>query len=98
MRLDINKLYRKWFNVAKEIYFKDKELSITIVKDILTFSRKTNTKIPRDVKRFICKNCNVVLIPGINLRVRLNNRHLVYFCKECNHIFRYPYLKEKNKE
>lgn len=93
--MNTNDIYTKWFEVAKKVYFVDKEYSKKIVDDILKFKQKTKTTIPLEVKRFICKKCHSVLIPGINLRVRLNNQHLVYLCLECKNIYRIPYLKEK---
>ncbi len=98
IRYDVDKIYRKWFQVARKVFFSNPELSREIVKDILFFSRKTKTKIPRDVKRFICKKCFSVLIPGVNLRVRMHEGHAVYLCKECKTLYRYPYIKEQKQK
>ncbi len=69
-----------------------------MILELLEFCRKKRVRIPKSIKRFICKRCKTLLIPGKNLRVRLKDAHLVYKCKECNFIMRYPYLKEKKNE
>ncbi|MDK2849350.1 MAG: ribonuclease protein subunit [Candidatus Woesearchaeota archaeon] len=94
---ELSKIYNEWFKTAKKVFFKNPELSKKMVEDILYFSRKTKTSIPKEVKRFICKKCHSVLIPGINLRVRLQKNHVVYLCKECKTLYRYPFIKEKKQ-
>ena len=96
--LNIRNLYVQWFSVAKRVFLVNPSLSREMIKDILHFSRKTKTSIPKNVKRFICKKCLSVLIPGLNLRVRLQKGHVVYQCKECKTLYRYPYLKEKGNK
>jgi ribonuclease P protein subunit RPR2 len=44
--------------------------------------------------RAFCKKCNTLFI-GKNVTVRTKEGHIVYTCKECGHIRRYPYLREK---
>lgn len=55
-------------------------------------------RIPRELKRKYCKNCNSLLVPGQNCRIRLSQRgtpRIILTCMECSHIMRFPYLKEK---
>jgi len=87
-------LYERWLFIARRVFLTNPSLSKEIVKDILQFSRKTKMPIPKNVKRFICKKCFSVLTPGLNLRVRLQDGHVVYLCKECKSLYRYPYLKK----
>ncbi len=58
---------------------------------------KYNVRIPRDLKRKICKNCLVFLIPGKNAKVRIlsKKKRVVIRCLLCNSVRRFPYAKEK---
>ncbi len=57
----------------------------------------TRVKIPLHIKRQLCKNCNVPLIPGVTASVRLRSQgkfsYLVVKCLVCGWIHRYPYKK-----
>jgi len=55
---------------------------------------KYKVRLPSELKRRFCSNCKKYLIPGKNLRIRLNNHKITYLCLECKHFWRKPYLKE----
>ncbi len=40
-------------------------------------------KLPLNIKRFICRKCNTLLIPNRTLRVRNYNHHMEYKCLNC---------------
>jgi len=46
-------------------------------------STRTRTRIPRELKRQICKGCNALLVPGKNSTVRVVKGRLVVKCEEC---------------
>lgn len=46
----------------------------------LKISRHYKVKFPEEIKKKICKDCNSVLIPGINCTVRITNGALLYKC------------------
>jgi ribonuclease P protein subunit RPR2 len=55
-------------------------------------AKKVRIKVPRDIKRKICRRCGIVLIPGENCRVRLRNnrsKHLTVTCTSCGNITRF---------
>ncbi|NHI93540.1 MAG: hypothetical protein EAX96_13720 [Candidatus Lokiarchaeota archaeon] len=94
-------------NLAEEQILKhhDKDKSRRYAYLAKRISMKSNVKIPQELKRRICSNCHIYLVPGINCRVRINKRrspHVVHTCLECNHKKRYVIKKsnknEKNKE
>ncbi|MCE4609215.1 MAG: ribonuclease P Rpr2/Rpp21/SNM1 subunit [Desulfurococcales archaeon] len=62
---------------------------------IKKLSKETGTRLPRDIKRSLCKNCGLPLIPGITSRVRLRTQgrfsYIVITCARCGWIHRYPY-------
>ena len=63
------------------------------VELLLRISRRTKVRVPRRIKRRICKNCLVVLIPGLTARVRIRSEgkrtHIVVTCLVCGYMSRY---------
>lgn len=59
----------------------------------MNIGMKTCTRMPRDQR--ICKGCQILLIPGINCRVRLSNHKVCITCGLCGKIQRIPYIKEQ---
>lgn len=37
-----------------------------------------------DVKRTICKGCRAPAIPGVNTKVRIKKKHVIWRCCVCN--------------
>ncbi|THH28390.1 hypothetical protein EUX98_g5806 [Antrodiella citrinella] len=71
------------------------DLSRVYVKSIKTIGQKTNVKLDPAVKRTLCKECNVVLVPGATatVRVKASTTHgnvMVYTCTQCKTIRRIP--------
>ena len=62
---------------------------------------KAGIKVPRSIKRAVCKNCLTPLIPGITSRVRLKSEgkgsRIVVTCLICGWIHRYPYKLGKKR-
>ncbi|MEM3445325.1 MAG: ribonuclease P protein component 4 [Thermoplasmata archaeon] len=54
-----------------------------------------NVRIPRELKRLLCKQCYTLLIPGRTARVRLKKARVIITCQNCGNILRYPYIREK---
>jgi len=69
---------RKYPDKAKRYTYLAKKLSM-----------KTGLPIPREYKRWICKNCGEYLIPGKNCTVRLKNKLRIVTCKACGKIERF---------
>jgi len=65
-------------------------------------STRNRVKLPRNVKRGICRNCGAPLIPGVTSRVRLERdgrtSRLVVRCLICGWIHRYPYKPQRSNE
>ena len=55
-------------------------------------------RLPKSIKRRICKACNSFLIPGENCIVRTSKKQqaVITTCKNCGNISRYPYRREKS--
>ncbi len=69
----------------------DEELSRRYVEHILNLSRKYNVRLPREMKRSICKECHTILIPGRTAQVRLKKGKVVVKCLRCGNYKRYRY-------
>jgi ribonuclease P protein subunit RPR2 len=61
---------------------------------------KYNVKLTREQRRKFCHFCYKWLQPGKNVTIKLNPKlqAVEYVCKECGHINRYPYIKEKKQK
>lgn len=67
-------------------------------------AKKTVLKLSPGLKRSICKQCNSVLIPGMNVSIRIENLSraksahndvLVYKCLQCDERKRFPIGKDR---
>ncbi|KAI6000664.1 RNAse P Rpr2/Rpp21/SNM1 subunit domain-containing protein [Pisolithus albus] len=71
------------------------ELSRSYIDTMKVVGQKTNTKIDPSVKRRLCKNCSLVLVPGVSATVRVRNsashHHIIgYVCHACQSERRIP--------
>ena len=76
---------------ADTVYSENQSLAKRYCTLARKIAMKSRVRIPRELKRRICKNCYTFLVPGKNCRIRSKEGHMVYLCKECNHIARYKY-------
>lgn len=53
-------------------------------------AERNRLSLPRRFRRSTCDACDRYLVPGKNVRVRLQDGHVVYTC-DCGHQARYPY-------
>ncbi|MHA2377775.1 MAG: ribonuclease P protein component 4 [Candidatus Thorarchaeota archaeon] len=55
-------------------------------------AQKARMKMPRHIKRRVCRGCGNVLVPGENCRVRVRqnrSKHLSVTCLDCGSITRF---------
>ncbi|TFF96537.1 ribonuclease P [Candidatus Thorarchaeota archaeon] len=77
---------------AREEASKRPELARRHVRSAKRIAQKARIKLPQEMVRHICRNCDSVLLPGSNARVRLRtnrSRHLSVTCLRCGHTARY---------
>ncbi len=86
------------FRLAEEAFEKDRKLADRYVELAIKISNKYKERIPSKLKRRFCKNCHCFLMPGKNLRIRLQGSKIVYYCLNCKHFMRFPYVKEKREK
>jgi ribonuclease P protein subunit RPR2 len=96
--------YRDLVRQRYEIVFKlaveslrrgDKEYARKLCTYIKEMAERTRVRIG-PLKRLICKNCHIPLIPGVTATIRLRSQsrrfaYRVVRCMECGYIHRYPY-------
>ncbi len=75
-------------------FSEDPALSQYYIELARKLAMATKISIPREMKRRICHNCKHWLVPGKNVRYRINNRknygsYITVTCLECNNITRY---------
>ena len=85
---------QEYFRLASRV-FPNKKLSNDYIRKARNLAMKYKIRLPRTLKRRFCKHCYSYLVPGKNLRVRLQGRKIIYYCLECKKFMRFPYYKRK---
>jgi len=89
------------YEMASKLFEELPELAQRYIDLIRKISMKCRVRIPRHIKRRICKHCGTFLVPGVNCRVRLRtNRypHITITCFNCKRQIRYPYKVNRVKK
>lgn len=86
------------FNLGVEAVKKgDFELARRYGELIYRISMRVRVKIPRSIKRWICKNCRVIMVPGINVKIRTRRDgktlRIITRCLTCGWIHRYEFVR-----
>ena len=83
---------------AVDVLPQNVELSKRYVGLAKKISKRTKVRIPKEKKRYLCKNCGQPLVLGKNARIRLrpSNSRIIISCLGCGAIRRYPYRKPVN--
>jgi len=83
------------FDQAKNMFSFDPRLSDRYVFLARKIAMKFKVKLPAELKRRFCKHCHSYFMPGKNCRIRTHEGKVVYYCMNCKHFMRFPYLKEQ---
>lgn len=76
---------------AKLAYKKgNKKLSKAYSQKIRYLHMKHKIRLPKTIKRQLCKHCYSILIPSVNCRVRTKEGKLVICCLDCKRYTRIP--------
>ncbi len=80
----------------------DLQYASLLGKQIYELSKTTRTRIPRRIKRSLCKKCKIPLVQGITATYRLRSQgkfsYIVIRCQYCGWIHRRPYKKGAKNE
>ena len=91
----------KLFQLAKNVIHENEKLAqhyITIARRISMASR---VRIPREYHLRICRGCKKFILPGVNCRVRIQQRrepHIVITCGYCGKHMRFPIESRREKK
>jgi len=89
-------------NLAKDEFPMDRELSRRYVKLSRRIGSRYNVRLQKKEKAVVCRGCNSLLVPGVNLRVRTHDHRVVMTCLDCGRVRRIPSTRERkgkvNKE
>jgi len=81
------------FAEAEKEFNQHPELSNRYVELARKIAMKSKVRIRPELKKRFCKHCHSYLKPGVNCRVRLGGKHLVYYCQNCKKFMRFSYKK-----
>jgi ribonuclease P protein subunit RPR2 len=87
------------FNLAREVVHEDPELAQRYVKVARKIAMRTKLRLPREYRSLICRHCKSFILPGVNCRIRIQQRrepHVVITCMNCGQHTRIP-LKGREK-
>ena len=73
-----------------QIKFKtDSKLAQRYVDIARKTAMKVNLRMPRELKRKICKHCYHYLVPSKTCRVRIHKNKVIYYCLSCKNYMRF---------
>ena len=76
------------FIQAERVFRTNSKLASRYIEVARKIGMAAKVRLPTEYKRRICRNCNALLVPGNNCRVRVKQRrepHLAVTCLECGH-------------
>jgi ribonuclease P protein subunit RPR2 len=88
------------FQQAEKTRKENPQLASRYIETARKIAMAAKIRLPIKYKRRICKNCNTLLVPGDNCRVRIKQKrepHLVITCLTCGYQTRILLRKKKEK-
>ena len=89
------------FAEAEKIGRSNSELATQYVKSARRIAMAAKIRLPMEFRRRTCKNCNALLVSGINCRVRVKQKrepHVVITCLNCGNQTRILLGKKKEQK
>ncbi|MCJ7506864.1 ribonuclease P [Candidatus Bathyarchaeota archaeon] len=86
------------YRFAREVFGTHPSLAKRYVEIARRIGMRCRVRIPRELKRFTCKGCGSLLVPGTNCRVRIKPDRgtiLIMTCLSCGKLKRYPMARER---
>ena len=88
------------FQLATEVVHKDPEQAQRYVQIARRIAMRARLRLPKEYRRLVCRKCKSFILPGVNCRVRIQQRrepHIVVTCLNCGGYSRIP-LKGREKQ
>jgi ribonuclease P protein subunit RPR2 len=85
------------FHLARNLIHENEELAQRCIAIARKISMASRTRIPKEYQRQICRGCKKFILPGVNCRVRIQQRrepHIVITCGYCGKNMRFSIKKE----
>jgi ribonuclease P protein subunit RPR2 len=89
------------FQLARDTIHENEELAQHYVAIARRVSMAARVCIPREYRRQICRGCKKLILPGVNCRVRIQQRrepHVVITCGYCGKHMRFPIIDRRAKK
>jgi len=89
------------FEQAKNISKTNPQLAMQYVKSARKIAMAAKIRLPVEFRRQTCKECNALLVHGINCRVRIKQKrepHIVITCLNCGNQTRILLSKKKEQK
>jgi ribonuclease P protein subunit RPR2 len=90
---------RKLFNLAKEKIRDEPELAQRYAAVARKIAMRAKLRLPAEYRRMVCKHCKSFIYPGVNCRVRVQQRrepHMAVTCQICGETTRIPLRKKRS--
>jgi ribonuclease P protein subunit RPR2 len=81
------------FKKAEEFFTEDPSLSNRCVKRARIIAMRYRVRIPREMRMQYCRRCYSFLVPGVNMRVRIQRGKVIVTCTECGYQRRYQVVE-----
>lgn len=81
------------FNRAAEEAVQNPALSMRYIALARDLGMKQRVRMTQTQRRSFCRTCNTYLVPGRNLRVRIQRGKVIYTCEHCGAVVRIPLTK-----
>jgi len=83
------------FEAAKRAFRKQPERSKRYIELLRKIGLRYNLRLPKQIKRNFCKNCNQLLIPSVTSTIKIDKytKVVIIKCLNCGKIYRYPYKR-----
>ncbi|MBS7287479.1 MAG: ribonuclease P [Candidatus Freyarchaeota archaeon] len=87
--------------LAEKVFLEDRNLAQRYADLAKAIGAKSKVRLPRALRRRICRYCGAYLWPGVNCRVRLRvNRepHIALTCLSCKRQMRIYYKRSRKRQ
>lgn len=88
------------FQLAKNLIREDEKSAQRYIAIARGISMASRVRIPREYRQQICSSCKKFILPGVNCRVRIQQRrepHVVITCSYCGKHMRFPINRRETR-
>jgi ribonuclease P protein subunit RPR2 len=88
------------FHLAKQKIREEPELAQRYVVIARKIAMRAKLRLPTEYRRLVCRHCKSFIYPGVNCRVRVQQRrepHMAITCQICNKTTRIPLKNRSHK-